>query len=107
MAKVAQIKNGRVYICAPTGGTITCFNVLSGGDPVFADYDENSGRVLVTTSNGWVHIYSDTGGKINTFAGERDIVWARWQGDKILVARKNGRQEIRDQNGGLISIAAW
>lgn len=106
MAKVAQIKGGRVHICTPNGGTITCFNVLSG-NPVFADYDENIGRVVVTTSDGSVHIYSDTGGKINTFVGERDIVWARWQGDKILVARKNGRQEIRNQNGGLISIAAW
>ena len=45
--------------------------LMFSGNPVFADYDENAGRVVVTTSDGSVHIYSDTGGKINTFVGER------------------------------------
>lgn len=102
--KIVSVERGCVVIKNQYGGqTRAPFHPSSGGDAVFADYNSDLDRIVVTTERGVVGIYNTSGGQISSFSGSfgSAVAMARWQGNDLLVKLKDGRWMQTSTNGSV------
>ena len=69
------------------------------GNPVYADVNNKTGEVMITTSLGSVFVYTKTGSGLQT---NKDVVRATLQGNDMLVEYENGKRQLRSMSGTLI-----
>lgn len=103
--RIPKIDNNMVKIYNQNGfllGTIR----PGQGNPVYADVNNKTGEVMITTSLGSVFVYTKTGsGRMGGNGGlqtNKDVVRATLQGNDMLVEYENGKRQLRSMSGTLI-----
>lgn len=96
--EIVKVENGKVIVDTERGVRLRVIGTAN--DAVFADINPATGKILVTSSKGFVDLWNKDGIFFRkVYCSSPAAQMARWVGDDVMIQLSNGKTSIYRETG--------